>query len=73
MGRSFKYHRPRGPLTSGSEEPNAIVELREGARKEPTPAQQRLNYSTVYTQIRKTVGLRWPSMSWRLMIVVPNS
>jgi sarcosine oxidase subunit alpha len=25
MGRSFKYHRPRGPLTSGSEEPNAIV------------------------------------------------
>ena len=35
MGRSFKYHRPRGPFTSGSEEPNAIVELREGARKEP--------------------------------------
>ena len=29
MGRSFKYHRPRGPFTSGSEEPNAIVELRE--------------------------------------------
>jgi len=28
MGRSFKYHRPRGPLTAGSEEPNAIVALR---------------------------------------------
>ncbi|MEN8933480.1 MAG: 2Fe-2S iron-sulfur cluster-binding protein, partial [Planktotalea arctica] len=25
MGRSFKYHRPRGPLTAGSEEPNALV------------------------------------------------
>jgi len=35
MGRSFKYHRPRGPLTAGSEEPNAIVELRSGARQEP--------------------------------------
>ncbi|MEL6682895.1 MAG: sarcosine oxidase subunit alpha family protein [Pseudomonadota bacterium] len=35
MGRSFKYHRPRGPLTAGSEEPNALVELRSGARQEP--------------------------------------
>src|SRR5690606_9732567 len=34
-GRSFKYHRPRGPISSGSEEPNAIVELRSGARQEP--------------------------------------
>ena len=29
MGRSFKYHRPRGCLTAGSEEPNALVELRD--------------------------------------------
>ena len=28
MGRSFKYHRPRGPLSAGSEEPNALVHLR---------------------------------------------
>jgi sarcosine oxidase subunit alpha len=35
MGRSFKYHRPRGPLSAGSEEPNALVELRGGARREP--------------------------------------
>ncbi|MCC0064418.1 MAG: sarcosine oxidase subunit alpha family protein [Defluviimonas sp.] len=35
MGRSFKYHRPRGPISAGSEEPNAIVELRSGARQEP--------------------------------------
>ena len=27
VGRSFKYHRPRGILTAGSEEPNALVEL----------------------------------------------
>ena len=35
VGRSFKHHRPRGVLTAGSEEPNALVELRRGARREP--------------------------------------
>ena len=34
-GRSFKYHRPRGIFTAGPEEPNALVELREGAYQEP--------------------------------------
>ncbi len=35
VGRSFKYHRPRGIFTSGSEEPNALVQLRRGAFQEP--------------------------------------
>jgi methylglutamate dehydrogenase subunit C len=35
MARSFKYHRPRGVVASGSEEPNALVGLRSGARLEP--------------------------------------
>jgi sarcosine oxidase subunit alpha len=35
VGRSFKYHRPRGIFTAGSEEPNALVELRKGAAQEP--------------------------------------
>lgn len=35
VGRSFKYHRPRGIFTAGSEEPNALVELRSGAHQEP--------------------------------------
>src|SRR5438067_635071 len=35
LGRSFKYHRPRGLVAAGSEEPNALVELRTGARREP--------------------------------------
>ncbi len=35
VGRSFKYHRPRGVFTAGVEEPNALVELRAGARREP--------------------------------------
>ena len=35
VGRSFKYHRPRGIFTAGSEEPNALVQLGSGARQEP--------------------------------------
>ena len=35
VGRSFKYHRPRGIFTAGTDEPNALVELRDGTRREP--------------------------------------
>ncbi|MBN2629637.1 MAG: sarcosine oxidase subunit alpha family protein [Rhodobacteraceae bacterium] len=35
VGRSFKYHRPRGVFSAGSEEPNALVTLGNGARAEP--------------------------------------
>ena len=35
VGRSFKYHRPRGIFTAGSEEPNALVQLRTDAAQEP--------------------------------------
>ncbi len=35
FGRSFKYHRPRGVFSCGAEEPNALVELRSGAYREP--------------------------------------
>ena len=35
VGRSFKYHRPRGIFSAGSEEPNALVQLRKGAAQEP--------------------------------------
>ena len=35
VGRSFKYHRPRGIFTAGSEEPNAIMEIGAGAYQEP--------------------------------------
>ena len=35
VGRSFKYHRPRGIFSAGAEEPNALVQLRSGAAQEP--------------------------------------
>jgi sarcosine oxidase subunit alpha len=65
-GRSFKYHRPRGILTAGSEEPNALVELRTGARREA---------NTKATTIELFDGLvansqnRWPSLGFDLLSV----
>ena len=35
VARSFKYHRPRGIVAAGSEEPNALVQLGRGAHTEP--------------------------------------
>ena len=32
VGRSFKYHRARGLVAASHEEPNAILDLRHGAR-----------------------------------------
>src|SRR5207237_4776732 len=35
VGRSFKYHRPRGIFSAGAEEPNALMALGEGGLYEP--------------------------------------
>ena len=35
VGRSFKYHRPRGIIAIGSEEPNALVTINKGDKTEP--------------------------------------
>ncbi|MFD1625650.1 sarcosine oxidase subunit alpha family protein [Azospirillum griseum] len=59
VGRSFKYHRPRGILTAGSEEPNALVELRSGARREPNT---RATMVELYDRLSATSQNRWPSL-----------
>ncbi len=58
IGRSFKYHRPRGLLTAGSEEPNGIVELRTGNRKEPNT---RATTAEVYDGLDAKSQNRWPA------------
>ncbi len=64
MGRSFKYHRPRGPLTAGSEEPNALVELREGNRQEPNT---RATTAELFDGLSAKSQNRWPSLSFDAM------
>lgn len=63
VGRSFKYHRPRGILTAGSEEPNALVELRSGARREPNT---RATIAELFEGLEANSQNRWPSLSFDL-------
>jgi methylglutamate dehydrogenase subunit C len=60
VGRSFKYHRPRGILTAGSEEPNALVRIGEGAGALPNV---RATVQEVYDGLEAKSQNRWPSLA----------
>ena len=66
VGRSFKYHRPRGILTSGVNEPNALVQLRTGARRAPNI---RATTIELYDGLEATSQNRWPSVTFDVMSV----
>ncbi|MFN4171195.1 MAG: sarcosine oxidase subunit alpha family protein [Pseudorhodobacter sp.] len=66
MGRSFKYHRPRGLVSAGSEEPNALVELRLGARQEPNT---RATVVELFDGLVANSQNRWPSLRFDAMAV----
>ena len=53
VGRSFKYHRPRGILSAGAEEPNALLQVNEGARTVPNvrATQQELHEGLVVNSV----------------------
>jgi sarcosine oxidase subunit alpha len=61
VGRSFKYHRPRGIMTAGIEEPNALVTIGEGGRTEPNT---RATDVFVYEGLVATSQNRWPNLSF---------
>ena len=66
VGRSFKYHRPRGVFSAGAEEPNALVQLGEGAGTEP---------NLRATQVELFEGLSaksvncWPSVGFDINVI----
>ncbi len=61
-GRSFKYHRPRGILGSGPEEPNALVEIRrDDARRQPNI---RATMQPLYDGLDAGSQNRWPSLDF---------
>jgi len=66
MGRSFKYHRPRGPLTAGSEEPNALVELGTGARRTPNT---RATVTELYDGLVATSQTRFPTLAFDALAI----
>ncbi|MEI9964418.1 MAG: 2Fe-2S iron-sulfur cluster-binding protein [Caulobacteraceae bacterium] len=60
VGRSFKYHRPRGIFAAGPEEPNALVELRTGARREPNTKATTVELYDGLEAPARTAGRPWP-------------
>jgi methylglutamate dehydrogenase subunit C len=66
VGRSFKYHRPRGIFTAGSEEPNALVALRKGARHEPNT---RATMVELFDGLEAFPQNAWPSLGFDIMAV----
>ncbi len=59
VGRSFKYHRPRGVMTAGSEEPNALIQLGDGAKTEPN---LRATQIELFDGLVASSQNRWPSL-----------
>lgn len=63
VGRSFKYHRPRGILSAGAEEPNALVQLERGAYTEPN---LRATQIELYEGLTASSQNAWPSVEFDL-------
>ena len=61
FGRSFKYHRPRGLLSAGSEEPNGIVQLENGNVTEPN---RRATEVLLYEGLEASSQNRWPNIKF---------
>jgi sarcosine oxidase subunit alpha len=61
VGRSYKYHRPRGILASGAEEPNALMGVGEGPRFEPN---QRATTTELFHGLVAKSQNHWPSLGF---------
>ncbi|WP_438751811.1 sarcosine oxidase subunit alpha [Pararhizobium sp. O133] len=62
VGRSFKYHRPRGIVSAGAEEPNALIGVeRDAARKQPNV---RATVQDVFDGMKVISQNRWPSLAF---------
>ena len=66
VGRSFKYHRPRGVLTAGSEEPNAMVEVLEQGQQTPNV---RATMVEIFDGLTARSQNRWPNLRFDALAV----
>ena len=66
VGRSFKYHRPRGIMGIGAEEPNAIVQVGAGAATMPG---LRATEVELYDGLVATTTRGWPGLNFDLLAV----
>jgi sarcosine oxidase subunit alpha len=66
VGRSWKYHRPRGVMSAGSEEPNALVQLEKGNRTIPNARGTQVE---LYTDLEATSVNCWPGVDLDLLSI----
>ncbi|MBU0862649.1 MAG: (2Fe-2S)-binding protein, partial [Alphaproteobacteria bacterium] len=66
VGRSFKYHRPRGLVAAGAEEPNALVELGRGDRQEPNA---RVTQVELFDGLAARSQNHWPSLEFDVGVI----
>ncbi|HCZ01609.1 MAG: sarcosine oxidase subunit alpha [Rhodobacterales bacterium RIFCSPHIGHO2_02_FULL_62_130] len=66
VGRSFKYHRPRGIVAAGPEEPNALVGMGRGARFEPN---QRVTTTELFNGLEAQSQNHWPSLEFDVGVI----
>ncbi len=66
VGRSFKYHRPRGLVASGTDEPNALVTVAPGPGQSPNLRATEVEAHDGLTAVSQN---RWPSLGFDLMAV----
>jgi len=64
IGRSFKYHRPRGILSSGSEEPNALVQIIKDKDKAKTDPNVRATQIEIYEGLEAQSQNCWPNVKF---------
>lgn len=63
LARSFKYGRPRGILGAGAEEPNALVQIEEGALTVPNI---KATQAELYEGLKAASTSGWPSLDFDL-------
>ncbi len=66
IGRSWKYHRPRGVMSAGSEEPNAIFQVEKGNRTIPNARGTQVE---LYDQLDASSVNCWPSLDFDLLSI----
>ncbi|HKJ51906.1 MAG TPA: sarcosine oxidase subunit alpha family protein [Gammaproteobacteria bacterium] len=66
IGRSWKYHRPRGIMSAGAEEPNAIFQLEKGNRTIPNARGTQVE---LYDDLDAASVNCWPSLDFDLLSI----
>jgi sarcosine oxidase subunit alpha len=66
IGRSWKYHRPRGVMSAGSEEPNAIFQVEKGNRTIPNARGTQVE---LYDNLDANSVNCWPSLDFDLLSI----